>query len=193
VFLQDGENDINITEGNWTLGNINMESAMKFARYDYRFEMGTGGHDLNHGGAIFPETLRWIWRDYPGVKGADDAPVYDAVVGEWDVVTNVLGEVSRSVLTVSAQDGALTAKLEDDEDGEIEVKTISFEDDILSYEYMPPQSQMSWGKGSNGTMKAWLKVTGNTFEGALSSGAKSQTQIDFSVKGRKKGTTPDAD
>ncbi len=38
-----------------------------YARYDFRFEMGTGGHDLRHGGAIFPDTLRWLWRDYPGV------------------------------------------------------------------------------------------------------------------------------
>ena len=66
VFLQDGANDIDITEGNWTLANLSMAFALMFARYDYRFEMGTGGHDLRHGGAIFPETLRWIWRDYPG-------------------------------------------------------------------------------------------------------------------------------
>jgi hypothetical protein len=68
IFLQDGENDINLTQGSWTLGNINMESALMFARYDYDFEMGTGAHDTRHGGAILPDTLRWIWRDYPGVK-----------------------------------------------------------------------------------------------------------------------------
>ncbi len=70
VFLQTGENDLNIEVGDWKLGNLQMESALKFARYDYRFVMGDGGHDLKHGGAIFPETLRWLWRDYPGVKRA---------------------------------------------------------------------------------------------------------------------------
>ena len=45
-----------------------MESALKFAGYDYKFVMGTGGHSLVHGGAILPEMLRWTWRDYPGVK-----------------------------------------------------------------------------------------------------------------------------
>ena len=205
VFLQDGENDINIIEGNWTLANINMASALMFARYDYRFEMGAGGHDTIHGGAIFPETLRWIWRDYPGVKGVDDAPDLDAVIGEWNVVTNVVGRVSHSVLTIDERGGALTAKLNDEEDGELEVTTISFEDGILSYEYVVPKSQLSGGKESKGeeskaegskgkgAMMTWLKVTGNTFEGALSLGAVSQTEIDFSVKGRKKGTTPDAD
>lgn len=24
---------------------------------------GPGAHDLKHGAAIFPQTLRWIWRD----------------------------------------------------------------------------------------------------------------------------------
>ncbi|MHC4255768.1 MAG: alpha/beta hydrolase [Planctomycetota bacterium] len=97
VFIQDTENDLNILQGNWTLGNIAMESALMFARYDYRFEMGGGGHDLAHGGAIFPDALRWIWRDYPGVKGAGDAPDLDAVIGQWDVTTNTLGEVTHSV------------------------------------------------------------------------------------------------
>lgn len=193
VFLQDGENDLNITEGDWVLGNIHMESALKFARYDYRFEMGTGGHNLKHGGAIFPETLRWIWRDYPGVKGFGDAPVLDPVIGRWDLVINAFGEVRHNELTVAAQGGALTAKLNDEKDGEVEVTAISFEDDILSYEYKTPQSQLNWGKEPNDAMTAWLKVTGNTIEGALSSGDNSQTQYDFPVRGQKKGTTPDAD
>lgn len=193
VFLQDGVNDINIPEGNWTHGNINMESALMFARYDYRLEMGTGGHDLTHAGAIFPDTLRWIWRDYPGVKGAGDAPAFDTVIGQWDIVTNILGKVSRSVLTVAAEGGALVATLHDDKDGEIEVTAISFADGILSYEYVAPPSQMNRGKASNGSVKTWLKVNGNSLQGALSSGAKSQSPIDFSVKGQKKATTPDAD
>ena len=50
----------------------------------YRFELGTGGHDLAHGGEVFPDTLRWLWRDYPGVKSVQPGP--DAVVGAWDVV-----------------------------------------------------------------------------------------------------------
>ena len=58
VFLQDGMNDLNLEQGNWTLANLSMESALQFARYDYRFEMGAGGHDLTHGGAIFPDTMR---------------------------------------------------------------------------------------------------------------------------------------
>jgi len=63
VFLQSGENDANTPFGNWSLANKTMASALDWAGYDYRFEFGTGGHNLDHGGAIFADTLRWVWRN----------------------------------------------------------------------------------------------------------------------------------
>jgi hypothetical protein len=30
--------------------------------YVNRIEFGSGGHNGNHGGAIFPDSLRWLWR-----------------------------------------------------------------------------------------------------------------------------------
>ena len=30
-----------------------------------RATLGDGGHSGKHGGAIFPDTLRWLWRDWP--------------------------------------------------------------------------------------------------------------------------------
>ncbi len=68
VFLQDGENDLDNLHGSWPLANRQMAAALKFANYDYRFEMGDGGHNGQHGGALLPDMLRWLWRDYPGVK-----------------------------------------------------------------------------------------------------------------------------
>lgn len=186
VFLQDGENDLNIEAGSWTLGNINMEAALKFARYDYRFELGTGGHDLNHGGEIFPDTLRWIWRDYPGVKGADDPQDLEPVIGQWDMVINAFGQVRHNVLTVTEQNGALVAELNDEMDGDVEVTSITFKDDILTFEYKAPPSQSNWGKGTIETMTAWIKVAGSTFDGALSSEDSSETKYDFSIKGARK-------
>jgi enterochelin esterase family protein len=64
VFLQDGSGDLDNEHGNWPLANQEMAAALKFAKYDYRFEYGTGGHNGKHGGAILPESLRWLWRDY---------------------------------------------------------------------------------------------------------------------------------
>jgi len=65
VFLQDGTNDLDNRWGNWPLANQQMAAALKYRGYDYRFEMGVGGHTHTHGGSILPETLRWLWRDYP--------------------------------------------------------------------------------------------------------------------------------
>ena len=64
VFLQDGEKDIDNQFGNWPLAAQEMAAALKFAGYDYRFEFGTEGHNGKQGGAILPDSLRWLWRDY---------------------------------------------------------------------------------------------------------------------------------
>ena len=38
-------------------------------RYDYKFVYGHGKHSGNHGGAILPDSLRWLWRpDEPKEK-----------------------------------------------------------------------------------------------------------------------------
>ncbi len=63
VFLQEGSNDLDNVHGNWPLANREMAAALTFAKYDMRFEMGDGAHSGKHGGAILPETLKWLWRD----------------------------------------------------------------------------------------------------------------------------------
>ena len=190
VFLQDGENDLNGTIGNWPLANAQMGAALKFARYDSKLVMGSGGHELSHGGAIFPDTLRWIWRDYPGVKGASDTPDLNSVVGQWEVHANIMGDVKRSLLTVKVQDNMLSATLLQEDSGLTPVSAISFANDILSYEYPKPltiKEQQSKKKqkvktkpGNNKsgkdklarklppTMKVWVTINDDTFEGALS-------------------------
>lgn len=63
VFLQDGNNDLDNQHGNWWLANLQMEAALKYSKYDYKFIGGTGGHTGKHGGSILPESLRWLWAD----------------------------------------------------------------------------------------------------------------------------------
>lgn len=63
VFLQDGTNDLDNQFGNWWLSNQQMARALAFAKYDYKFVGGYGFHSYDHGRAILPDSLRWLWRD----------------------------------------------------------------------------------------------------------------------------------
>ena len=66
IFLEDGSADAwNPLFGSWYDANVNMESALSFAGYDVAHAWGTHGHDGKPGGVIFPDVLRWLWRDYP--------------------------------------------------------------------------------------------------------------------------------
>ena len=195
VFIQGGMNDLNLTEGSWTLANLNMASALMFSRYDHRVEIGDGGHDMFHGGAIFPDTMRWLWRDYPGVKGAGDPPSLDAVVGTWDVVTNVLGKDRNGVLTVTAQSGALAATINDEQNGEMEATVVEYDGGALIYKYVEPIPEWVSSKDGDwkdvewtGRMAAWVRVADDTFEGAVGSEDK---PLDYSVKGRRRASRGD--
>ena len=63
VFLQGGLGDLDNQHGSWPLANQQMAAALAFADYDHQFVFGEGGHNGIHGGAILPESLRWLWRE----------------------------------------------------------------------------------------------------------------------------------
>ncbi|MEY2881050.1 MAG: hypothetical protein RLZZ15_3430 [Verrucomicrobiota bacterium] len=65
VFLQDGANDNNIYGGDWWMANQTMERALTYAGYEVRHEWGDGGHNGKHGTLLFPDAMRWLWRDWP--------------------------------------------------------------------------------------------------------------------------------
>ena len=71
VFLQDGANDLDNANGNWPLANQTLAKSLAYAKYDYRFEYGQGFHSHRQGRAILPDTLRWLWRDYPRGNAGD--------------------------------------------------------------------------------------------------------------------------
>ena len=66
VFLQSGSHDLDIVCGSWPIANQDMAAALAYRDYDYQFVFGEGGHTIKHGGSIFPDTMRWLWRDFPG-------------------------------------------------------------------------------------------------------------------------------
>jgi enterochelin esterase family protein len=64
IFLQAATRDLgwNEWEWNWLAENLRVAAALAEKGYDFRFVLGDGGHDPNHGGAIFPDAIRWLWR-----------------------------------------------------------------------------------------------------------------------------------
>ena len=70
IFLQDGSNDLNIYGGDWWMANQEMERALRFAGYEVNHAWGTGGHDHRQADQIFPEAMRWLWKDWPAAVKA---------------------------------------------------------------------------------------------------------------------------
>jgi enterochelin esterase-like enzyme len=64
IFLQAATRDLNwdAAELNWFSANLRVAAALAERGYDLRLVLGDGGHDPNHGGAILPDALRWLWR-----------------------------------------------------------------------------------------------------------------------------------
>jgi enterochelin esterase family protein len=64
IFMQAATRDLgwNEPERNWLAENLRVAAALAENGYDFRFVLGDGGHDPNHGGAILPDALRWLWR-----------------------------------------------------------------------------------------------------------------------------------
>jgi sugar lactone lactonase YvrE len=73
IFLQDGKNDHVVPgqpygtfyAGSWPINNQVIYEAFQFAGYDAKLVLGEEGHNMKQGGAIMPEALRWLWREYP--------------------------------------------------------------------------------------------------------------------------------
>ncbi|HJT32121.1 MAG TPA: alpha/beta hydrolase-fold protein [Pirellulales bacterium] len=72
LFFQDGRNDNRGTRRggdydprrDWFLQNVRLVEALTKKGYDMNYAWGIGLHGQKQGGAIFPDMMRWIWRDH---------------------------------------------------------------------------------------------------------------------------------
>lgn len=64
VFLQDGTHDVDNQFGSWPLANEMMFAALNYMKYDVQFVQGEGAHNSRHGGSIFPDAMKWLWRGW---------------------------------------------------------------------------------------------------------------------------------
>jgi gluconolactonase len=65
IFLQDGSSDNNKYGGDWWMANQTMERALTFAGYEVNHIWGDGAHSTQQATAIFPDAMRYLWKDWP--------------------------------------------------------------------------------------------------------------------------------
>lgn len=92
IFMQDSVNDnrglrrqdtnpVYNPERDWYAQNRKMVAALTEKGYDLNYTFGIGTHSNKQGGAILPEMLRWLWRDYPRpAAGPDDDAIRSFLV-----------------------------------------------------------------------------------------------------------------
>jgi gluconolactonase len=75
IFLEDGSADLNIYGGDWWMANQEMERSLTFAGYEVEHRWGVGAHNGKHAAEVFPEAVKWLWKDYPApVKAGAGSP-----------------------------------------------------------------------------------------------------------------------
>lgn len=66
IFMQDGRNDNRRPDNlkwDWFYQNVRLAEALTRKGYDLNYTWGIGNHGQKQGGAIFPDMMRWLWRD----------------------------------------------------------------------------------------------------------------------------------
>ena len=122
IFMQDGVHDEwpgGPEMGDWWMSNQTMNRALEFAGYDVRHLWGTGTHNDSQAASVFPEAMRWLWKDWPAAIAARPSgnPVLASILQpmqDWQAVANTCGVVNSlasnpSGQTFYAAGGALVA------------------------------------------------------------------------------------
>jgi hypothetical protein len=68
IFMQDGSDDEWMggpEMGDWWMSNQTMNRALEFAGYQVEHVWGEGSHNGKHPTSIFPDAMRWLWKDWP--------------------------------------------------------------------------------------------------------------------------------
>ncbi|MGC2399022.1 MAG: SMP-30/gluconolactonase/LRE family protein [Acidobacteriaceae bacterium] len=85
IFMQDGVHDEwpgGPEMGDWWMSNQTMNRALEFAGYDVRHVWGAGTHNGSQASSVFPDAMRWLWRDWPAPihAGVPGNPVLQAIL-----------------------------------------------------------------------------------------------------------------
>lgn len=122
IFMQDGHSDQFFGDvGDWWMSNLSLKRSLEFAGYDVNWVWGTGPHSGKHGAQVFPDAMRWLWRDYPAPVTAKPnpnfSPFFNEVIPEdsrWTRTAETLGKPAaifaapgNAVYCVDRETGAL--------------------------------------------------------------------------------------
>ncbi len=111
IFMQDGVHDEWLggpEMGDWWMSNQTMNRALEFAGYDVRHVWGTGTHDGSQASALFPDAMRWLWRDWPAPIQARPSsnPVLQAILSppdDWRVVATGCNSIADLAANAEGQ------------------------------------------------------------------------------------------
>jgi gluconolactonase len=212
IYLQDGSADQNIYGGDWWMANQEMERSLKFAGYEVEHTWGTGGHNGAQATEIFPEAVKWLWKDWPNPipKGAGSSQLKEILLpGEnWKFVAagfkftegpavNAAGEVFFNDVPSSKTykiglDGKISVFLSDSKRGDGQAfgpdgklyAVASGENKILAYNAQGNATQIAEGFRGNDIV---VKSDGGIYVTEPGWDGKSPSQIWYiSPKGEKK-------
>ncbi len=107
VFLQDGSHDLKFAYGDWWLANQEMEQALTFAGYEVAHSWDKGGHEATYATKIFPDVMRWLWKDWPRpIKAGAGSPNLQQIVlpGEaWKPVAGRFRDATSPTASVEGE------------------------------------------------------------------------------------------
>ena len=64
LFIHEGKNDLNITNGDWWIANQALQRSLAFAGYQHKFTWDETGHERRGGNLVQEQALRYIWQDW---------------------------------------------------------------------------------------------------------------------------------
>lgn len=123
IFLQSGTGDNNLYCGDWWMANQMMERSLSWAGYDLNHAWGEGGHNQKHASQIFPEVMRWLWRDWQtdmevkaNPKGESKWKGDEVVgAGKWEHLLQSHGNLDSEIAAMA--DGSVYVQAKSQENG----------------------------------------------------------------------------
>jgi gluconolactonase len=202
IFMQDGTGDHIVPgepygtsfAGSWPINNQVMYESLEFAGYDVKLVMGTEAHNMKQGGAILPDALRWLWRDYPApILVHEPAAAHEAgydttnrvfstvyldkpwtqIGGDYSPITSLTSDAQGNVYFANAAAGVLK-RLGDAAAGVID--RIDPNGNVTQFAE-PPNDATILRMGPNGSLYAWETATGHIVTSKTATGRATDQRI----------------